>query len=193
MNLRRFWNGKAIGIPALFWLISISSFNTFMDKLSTYFWKSNLKTSGDNLSIQSGVTIRWPNNFEVGDNVSIGRNCKFSSDFEDSKFSIGDYSQINRGCVIDFSGDLIIGKNVVISENVNVMTHSHGFNPKSIPEKKALIIEDNVWIGSYVILLPQVERIGNGSIIASGSVLTKSVEPNSIFGGNPAKFIKYLR
>ena len=51
------------------------------------------------------------------------------------------------------------------------------------------IIEDDVWIGARVLILPG-RRIGKGSIIAAGSVITKDVAPYSIVGGNPAHLIK---
>ena len=192
MNFNKFWNRKIKGLPTGLILFLTAVFNFILDFISTFFWKNNFRSTGRKIFIQSGVSIRWPGSFVLGDNVSIGRGCKFSSDFEDSKVIIGNFSQINRDCKIDFSGDLIIGDHVVISENANIMTHTHGYNPFSEPKKASLIIEDNVWIGSNVILLPQVEKIGQGSIIASGSVLTKSVQSYSVFGGNPAKLIKRL-
>lgn len=56
--------------------------------------------------------------------------------------------------------------------------------------KGAIIVEDEVWIGSNVIIMSGV-NIGKGSIIAAGSVVTKDVLPFSIVGGNPAKFIRW--
>lgn len=57
-------------------------------------------------------------------------------------------------------------------------------------EKKPLIVGHDVWIGREVIILPNVNTIGNGAIIGAGSVVTKDVEPYSIVAGNPAKFIR---
>ena len=53
-----------------------------------------------------------------------------------------------------------------------------------------LVIENDVWIGSNVLLLGGI-RIGNGAVIAAGSVVTKDVPPYAIVGGNPAKIIRY--
>ena len=56
--------------------------------------------------------------------------------------------------------------------------------------KGNIIVEDDVWIGSNCVILSGV-KIGKGSIVGAGSVVTKDVEPYSIVGGSPAKLIKY--
>ena len=55
---------------------------------------------------------------------------------------------------------------------------------------KKLEVSDDVWLGHNCIILPSVNKIGRGSIVAAGAVVTCDVEPYSIVGGNPAKFIK---
>ena len=55
---------------------------------------------------------------------------------------------------------------------------------------KTVVIEDNVWFGSNVLVTGNV-NIGEGSIIAAGSVVVQDIPKYSIVGGNPAKFIKY--
>ncbi len=54
-----------------------------------------------------------------------------------------------------------------------------------------VIIGDNVWIGASVTIVPGV-TIGDNAIIAAGAVVTKNVEPNTVVGGVPAKFIKNI-
>src|SRR5690606_36919637 len=56
---------------------------------------------------------------------------------------------------------------------------------------KAIIIEDNVWIATRVMILKGV-RIGRNSVIAAGAVVTKDIPPNCIAGGIPAKIIKRI-
>jgi len=56
--------------------------------------------------------------------------------------------------------------------------------------EKSIIIGNDVWVGSNVLILEGL-KIGDGSIIAAGAVVTKNIEPYSIVGGVPAKFIKY--
>ena len=62
-------------------------------------------------------------------------------------------------------------------------------NEQGATQPKKIIIEDDVWLGSRVIVLPGV-TIGKGSIIGAGTVLTKSVPPYSIVAGNPGKIVR---
>lgn len=76
-----------------------------------------------------------------------------------------------------------------------IFTSNHGIKKDELIIKQEntienVIIEDDVWIGSRSIILPGV-RIQKGSVIAAGSIVTKSVDSYAIVGGNPAKVIKY--
>lgn len=108
---------------------------------------------------------------------------------------IGDYSGIGENCVVP--NNTVIGKYVMMAPEVHIVANNHQFKETSIPicfqgpdySKNQTIIEDDVWIGVRTIFTPG-HRIGKGSIIGAGSVVTKDVEPYSIVGGNPAKLIK---
>ena len=113
-----------------------------------------------------------------------------------SEIEIGDYSGIGERCVVP--KNTIIGKYVMMAPEVHIVQNNHKFDdletpmcfqgsPKEIPQT---IIEDDCWIGVRTIMTPG-HRIGHGSIIAAGSVVTKDVEPLSIIGGNPARLIRY--
>ena len=60
---------------------------------------------------------------------------------------------------------------------------------EELPIKGDTVIQNDVWIGYNSLIMPGI-KIGNGSIIASNSVVVKDVEPYSIVGGNPAKLIR---
>lgn len=111
----------------------------------------------------------------------IGNNVYFSADIVITQNFTGD------------RGKLYIGNNVAIGPRCTLVVVSHPNYSQIralIKEKKAeIIIEDNVWIGAGAIILPEV-TIGANSIIAAGAVVTKSVAPNSIIGGIPAKHLK---
>lgn len=191
-KLSPYWNFKPLGVIMLFTLLIKVVLTLIYERLSSLFWSYNLGCSGRKLLIQKGAVIRYPKNICVGNYVSIGRQVNIFTEFSDSKLTIGDNSQINKNVELDFSGDLAIGENVVISENCIIMSHDHGLIPKSQPIKINKIIGSNVWIGTRTIVLSQVKVIGNNSIIAAGSVVTKDVPENVIVGGNPAKIIREL-
>ena len=106
--------------------------------------------------------------------------------------SVCDDTRIARGVSIDISGDVIIGHNCMICEDVLIITHKHNhpdhFNKEKI-ETSDIIIDNNVFIGARAIILPNVTIIGKNSIIGAGSVVTKNVEQNSVIAGNPAREI----
>jgi putative colanic acid biosynthesis acetyltransferase WcaF len=87
--------------------------------------------------------------------------------------------------------DLIIGDNVVISQDVYLCGGTHDYNYSNLPLiRKNIIIGNNVWICAGAYIGPGV-TIGEGAIIGARSCVTKNIEPWSIVAGNPAKFIKY--
>ena len=82
-----------------------------------------------------------------------------------------------------------IGSKVAISREAFICTASHDITKPSRPLVTAPItICDGVWIGARAIILPGV-IIGEGAVVAAGAVVTKDVEPWTVVGGNPAKFI----
>ncbi len=110
-----------------------------------------------------------------------------------TKISIGQNCRINENVFIQAA---TIGNNVLIAPNVAILSVSHNHvlidipivdQGDSIPNPP--IIEDNVWLGRNVVIMPGV-RIGTGSIVGSGAVVTKDVPPFMIVGGVPAKIIK---
>lgn len=108
--------------------------------------------------------------------------------------SIGDNSGI--GLRARVQGPLEIGNDVMMGPDVILYTKNHESKRTDIPMIKQgttspekVVIEDDVWIGARVIILPGV-TIGKGSILGAGSVVTKNVEPYTVMGGVPAREIK---
>ena len=124
-----------------------------------------------------------------------------SSDFKGlEKLSIGEGSSIPRGRVFYCTkAPLTIGKMVVFGPNPTIITGDHRYdvigsyiidNHEKLPENDApVVIEDDVWCGANVTIL-KGGTIGKGSIVAAGSVVTKSFPEYSIIVGVPAKLIK---
>ena len=109
------------------------------------------------------------------------------------KLTVGEGTRIARRVSIDISGDVTIGKNCMISEDVLIITHSHDVNDflnRNKIKPNDLVIQDNVFIGARSIILEKVKVIGKNAFIGAGSIVTKDVEKNTIVVGNPAKIIK---
>lgn len=129
----------------------------------------------------------------VGKHVNWGRNILIAEDFQ-----IGDHSGVGDGARI--SKGVIIGNDVMIGKNLRIITKNHKIERTDIPMRLQgftrilpLTIEDDVWIGDCVIITPGCAKLGKGSVVGAGSVVTKDVKPYSVVGGNPAKIIRYRK
>lgn len=132
----------------------------------------------------------------AGNFLTVGKNCKIYPRVnlgDGNGITIGDNCRINENVYIEGA---VIGNYVMIAPNVTIYSSTHIFLSTEIPmvmqgqtKEVASIIEDDVWIGNRVIIMPGL-KIGTGSIIGAGAVVTKNVEPFSIVGGVPAKLIR---
>lgn len=148
----------------------------------------------------------WIENKKLSKNAILGKKTKIRKGTEITNIILGDYSYVSGPNT--YIEDVKIGKYCSIARNVVIGVSGHnyewvttspiivssayGFLQKSIPtpQKSAPIIGNDVWIGMNVIIMRGVS-IGDGAVIAAGSVITKNVEPYSIVGGLPAKHLKY--
>lgn len=108
------------------------------------------------------------------------------------KLHIGEGSIIGDHAILDARYGIYIGKNVNLSSNVSIWTDQHDHrdpwfrcNPDMLG---SVVIEDRAWLGPGVIVLTNT-TIGEGAVVAAGSVVTKNIAPFSIVGGIPAKEI----
>ena len=131
---------------------------------------------------------------DCGKNVNIEKNANFGMGIG---IKIGNNSGLGINCRV--RGPLTIGNDVMMGPDVVIMTNSHNFDRIDIPMNaqgsaipKKVIIGNDVWIGTRVIILPGV-TIGNGAIIGAGAVVTKDVPDMAIVGGCPAKIIRYRK
>lgn len=109
--------------------------------------------------------------------------------------SIGPGCHITGPLHIDLTAPVRIGAHVYMGYDVALITVNHEFgNPmqRCGPQVcRGITIEDGVWIGSRVLVLPGV-RLGTGSVIASGAVVTRDVPAQTLVGGVPARVIRKL-
>jgi acetyltransferase-like isoleucine patch superfamily enzyme len=129
----------------------------------------------------------------MGKNVFIMKNCYLMSP---GGIEMDSHININHHTTISGQGGLKIGNYVLIGPNCNILTSNHHYMNWERPMLQQgakcgpVIIEDDVWLGANVVVLPDV-KIGRGAIVGANAVVTKNVEPFSIVGGIPAKHIKY--
>lgn len=131
-----------------------------------------LSQCGMNTIIDDEVITNRPKNINIGSRVFIGKRV-----------------------ILDAYGKITIGDDCSIAADCKIISGNHNFDDVNLPINKQgykiseVVIEDNVWLGFNVLIMPGI-RIGSGSIIGAGSVVTKSFPKNSIIAGNPAKLLK---
>lgn len=128
--------------------------------------------------------------------INIGKSCRIQKRVyvgNGNNISIGNHCRINDNVKLD---NVKIGNYVLIARRTQILGKMHRFDDINTPMllqkaeiQKTTIIEDDVWIGLNVIIMPGL-HIKKGCIIAAGAVLTKSTEEYGIYGGIPAKLIK---
>ena len=111
-----------------------------------------------------------------------------------NEIHIGRNVFINQNCTFYDLGGLHIADDVMIGPNVSIITASHPLEPskrRTTTIGKPIIIEKNVWIATGAIIVGGV-TVGENSVVAAGSVVTKDVPPNKLVAGNPAKVIRSI-
>lgn len=140
------------------------------------------------------MEIRWPHKVFLGDRVSLEHDVYFNDPgpySENFGIRIGDGTFIGTGCEFNISTGLTIGPACLIAAGSRFVDHDHGTATSAIMKGQVetaspIVLGSDVWIGANTVVLKGVS-IGNGAIVAAGSVVTRSVEPYSIVAGIPAR------
>lgn len=112
-----------------------------------------------------------------GENIRVGRNVF-----------------INQNCTMYDLGGIDIADDVMIGPNVSIITSSHPIGPAERRDgviAKPIAIARNAWIAAGVTIIGGV-TVGENSVVAAGSVVTRDVPPNTFVGGNPARVIRSI-
>lgn len=118
-------------------------------------------------------SIHWRAEFYAPESIEIGPHC-----------TIGD------SAFMDGRSGLTIGACVNLGSHVSIYTRQHDVDDPDFAEVGAPVrIEDHAWVSSHSIILPGV-TVGEGAVVAAGAVVTKSVPPYTLVGGNPARYIR---
>ncbi len=130
---------------------------------------------------------------------SCGENCYIEPPFHGNWggknlfFGNNVYANFNLTVVDDV--EIIIGNNVLFAPNCTLTTASHPIDPtlrsKTYQYAKKIVIEDNVWLGSNVVVLPGV-TIGKNSVIGAGAVVSKNIPANVVAMGVPCRVVREI-
>ena len=148
-----------------------------LKRIISHLWNNYKVYRKWGLLLDRNQIIRSVENISIGSRFGISPNCQL--------FAQGDLGD----------GTIIIGDNVIFGPHVSVLSENHNYSDISQPIREQgetrykTIIENDVWIGAGATILSGV-KIGKGSIIASGAIVTKDVNDYSIVAGVPAKKIK---
>ena len=137
--------------------------------------------------MQLKILVKNRGSLSIGNYLKCRRNCMLL--VTEGKLSIGSDCFMNNNVSITCLKSIKIEDNVQIGNNVVIVDHNHNYVNGSGFKTGNVTIRKNVWIGANSVILPNVE-IGEGAVIAAGSIITKDVRAYTVVGGNPAKVLK---
>jgi acetyltransferase-like isoleucine patch superfamily enzyme len=168
-----------LGGRTLLWLFLLKFFHRAVGWKYFFALGSGFRFDGGKLSFSGGAWLETNSLIHcAGGNISIGSRAF-----------------INRNVTIVSVESIVIGDDVLLGDGVSIYDHDHGTNKSGIAYGKQslitapVVLKNNVWVGCHSVVLSGVV-IGDGCIIAAGSVVTKSIPAGELWGGVPAKFLK---
>jgi acetyltransferase-like isoleucine patch superfamily enzyme len=158
-----------------------------------------LKFLGMKIGTQTNIPklrLSWPHKVSLGKYCVLepGISFKFDGPWAPGiSINIGDNVFIGAGCEFNISESIVIGHNSLIAAGCRFIDHDHGIEIGALMRKQSgpkikIVIGMDVWLGCNVVVLKGV-TIGDGAIVAAGAIVTKSILPNEIWAGVPAKKI----
>jgi acetyltransferase-like isoleucine patch superfamily enzyme len=151
---------------------------------------------GKNCTVAATAIFYRGGDIIFGDHCLIGHGVLLMPGTGDGVIQFGSESTIHPYSIIAGTGGVYIGNGVRIAGHAVIMSHNHNFDRVDIPIWQQGItcapihIEDDVWLGARVTVLPGV-RIGTGAVIGAGAVVTEDIPARAIAVGIPARVVKY--
>ncbi len=160
--------------------IPFTHWKLYFHKLMMKLCKKKFQSFANTAQIRPGAYFVGCSKIKIGERVIIRPGCRFFAESTTLETSI------------------TIEDNVMLGSGVSIYINNHRFDRTDIPlidqghyPAKEVILKNGCWIGANAIILPGV-TVGENSVIGAGAVLTKSVPPNVVAAGNPAKIIKRI-
>ena len=195
-------------IGSIFFLVRRGFLTAWRRTMQFFFWEPMFRYRcarvGKSLYLEAGFPlVIGYGSLEVGDRVYIAKNVTFVVAYkvkDNPTVFIDDDAGTGFGTIFICGDKIHVGKRVMIAHGCQIFdNNTHAIHPESrrlnLPVEphnvKPVIIEDDAWLGAYTIVMKGV-RIGSGSIVAAGSVVTRDIPPMSIAAGNPAKVVRLI-
>jgi acetyltransferase-like isoleucine patch superfamily enzyme len=167
---------------------------TFLHKVVGLFHRVRGVQLQKNVLIEKGVLLlRYPRKIFLGEDVIVKRGSQICPCCPEASISIGGRTTIGFYTLMYATSEIHIGADCMIAPFVYIVDSDHAIKSgTSINRQKNICapisIGSDVWIGAHAVILKGV-RIGDGAVIAAGSVVKIDVPANAIVGGVPAKII----
>jgi acetyltransferase-like isoleucine patch superfamily enzyme len=157
--------------------------------LTTFKYRFIKRCTGKNTIIRRGTTVVNCGNVQIGVNCIIQDFVYIRAGAKGAVIFAND-CMINSFCRFFGHGGIEVGQYCQFGPGVTVTTTDHNYREEHLPESfKKVIIGKRVWIGANVTILPGV-TIGDNTVVGAGSIVAKSLPPNSVAVGVPAKVVK---
>jgi acetyltransferase-like isoleucine patch superfamily enzyme len=165
-----------------------------VQQMRNYFQKRRLGDCGRRVFFENNVKIlRYPQNVSIGSDVVIKEGCRICSCNEHAIIRIGEQTTIGYHSFLFASEEITIGSDCLIAPFVYIVDSDHGIARSMKINVQSNItspihVGNDVWVGTGAKILKGV-TIGNGAIIAAGSIVNKNVDEYQIVGGIPAQIL----
>lgn len=155
--------------------------------LYRYFFRINI---GKDSSIHWLARFNNPSGIQIGHNTVIGNDAFLDGRYRRNGSDQGKFMRYLTDLLFPSKHPLKIGNNVSIAGEVRIYTMQHDIDDPNFKEVEGdVVLDDYVVVGTRVTILPGV-HIGQGAVIGSGAVVTRDIEPYTVVGGVPAKYIR---
>ena len=148
---------------------------------------------GERTRLASGYVVHRPWCLTTGERCQFEHHVFIKATADSARIQLGKQVFVGFNAEFDISEALRIGDSVLIAPGCFITDHNHRRAASAAIanqgcESKRVVIEDDVWLGAHVVVLPGV-TIGRGAVVAAGAVVTQNVAPMNIVAGVPARVV----
>lgn len=170
-------------------------FSCLIQPIRRMYWRWQGMLIGSGVSLPP-IYVTWPHQVQLGNNCKLERGVFFKFDGiwqPGPSILICERSFVGGHVEFNIRRKISIGADCLIASGCKFINHDHRYSRRDIPmciqsdcAEMPIVLEDNVWLGVNVVVLKGA-KIGRGTIVAAGSVVTHSIPSFEIWGGIPAR------